>query len=192
VPLVLVYGVSLFYLLLDQMDLPFRQLRYVILGCFSVLCCLPMLFAWLPPRTIPVAFPPYSPPAIQNTANWARENELTVSDMPWAMAWYGHRECVWLPLNVDPDFVTLNDYQKPVQVVYLTRLTLDSRFLTQWMLPREQGWGKFLLSCMVRRSQGQPGLPAFFPLHYWQGGWPEFAVFTARDRWPKELAPNPK
>ena len=54
-PLVLIYGVSLFYLLLDQIALPLPQLRYVILGCFSALVCLPMIFVFLPPRPRSVA-----------------------------------------------------------------------------------------------------------------------------------------
>ena len=62
-PLVLVYGVSLFYLLLEQMPLPFPELRYVVIGIFSVVACLPMIFVFLPPRTNPVAYPPYYPPA---------------------------------------------------------------------------------------------------------------------------------
>ena len=49
-PLVLVYGVSLFYLLLEQMPLPFPELRYVVIGIFSVVACLPMVFVFLPPK----------------------------------------------------------------------------------------------------------------------------------------------
>ena len=74
-PLVLVYGVSLFYLLLEQIRLPFPQLRYVIIGIFSLVACLPMVFVFLPPKTIPVAYPPYYPPAIQTVAGWLKENE---------------------------------------------------------------------------------------------------------------------
>jgi len=57
-PLVLVYGVSLFYLLLEQMRLPFPELRYIVIGIFSLVACLPMVFIFLPPKTIPVAYPP--------------------------------------------------------------------------------------------------------------------------------------
>ena len=52
-PLVLVYGVSLFYLLLDQMPLPFPQLRYLVIGIFSLVACLPMIFVFLPPGPFP-------------------------------------------------------------------------------------------------------------------------------------------
>ena len=51
VPFVLVYGVSLFFLLLDQMNLLFRELRVIIIGAFGLVMCLPMIFAFLPPKT---------------------------------------------------------------------------------------------------------------------------------------------
>jgi 4-amino-4-deoxy-L-arabinose transferase-like glycosyltransferase len=188
VPLVMAYGVSLFFLLLDQIELPFRELRYVILAAFVGLTCLPMIFVFLPPRTIPVAYPPYNPPAIQVAAGWTKENELTMSDLPWAMAWYGQRQCVWLTLNLQPDFYAINDYQKGVQELYLTRATLDSRFLSSWLSSGEQSWGTFMLGCLVRRSQNQPGPPAGFPLHYWQLGWPENFLLTAREHWPRPTA----
>ena len=64
-PLVFIYGVSLFLILLDQMALPLRELRYVVKTVFVGLCCAPMIFTLLPPRTMPVVYPPYYPPDIQ-------------------------------------------------------------------------------------------------------------------------------
>ena len=46
-----------------------------------------------------------------------------MSDIPWAVAWYGQRQCVWLTLKCTPDakdpstredFFAINDYQKPI------------------------------------------------------------------------------
>ena len=54
------------------------------------------------PRPIPVAYPPYYPPAIQTVAGWLKEKELAMSDIPWAVAWYGQRQCVWLTLKCTP------------------------------------------------------------------------------------------
>ena len=93
-PLAFIYGVSLFLTLLEQMNLPALQLRYPIIAAFAVLSCLPMIFALLPPKTSPVTYPPYYPPEIQQTAGWMKENELMMSDVPWAVAWYGQRQCV--------------------------------------------------------------------------------------------------
>jgi len=68
-----------------------------------------MLLAFLPPRTRPVAYPPYFPPILQQAASFAKPNELTASDQPWAMAWYGQRQCVWL--SNPSDLIKIHDYQ---------------------------------------------------------------------------------
>ena len=187
-PLVLVYGVSLFFVLLDQILLPFLQLRYLIIGIFSAVACLPMLFVFLPPRPVPVAYPPYYPPAIQNVAGWLKTDELAMSDIPWAVAWYGQRQCVWLTLKCATDakdpssrenFFAINDYQKPIKLLYLTPQTMDARFLSQWIRAGEQSWGSFILESLVKKK-----VPDYFPLAESQAGWlPEQLVLTDWQRW---------
>jgi hypothetical protein len=189
-PLVLVYGVSLFYMLLDQMRLPLIQVRYVVIGIFSLVVCLPMLFVFLPPKTIPVAYPPYYPPAIQTITGWLKEKELAMSDIPWAVAWYGQRQCVWLTLKCTPDakdsstpenFFTINDYDKRISLLYLTPRTMDARFLSEWIRAGEQSWGSFVLESMVKKK-----VPEYFPLTESQAGWlPEQLVLTDWQRWRK-------
>jgi len=189
-PLVLVYGVSLFYLLLEQVNLPIPALRYLVIGAFAVVVSLPMIFTFLPPRPSPVAYPPYYPPAIQTVCGWMNERELMMSDIPWAVAWYGKRQCVWLTLNAnkdpkDPDsqenFFTIYDYQKPIQALYLTPQTMDSRFLSQWVRPGELSWGSFILESMVRHE-----IPPGFPLRKAPAGFlPEQLFLTDWERWRK-------
>jgi len=162
-PLVLLYGVSFFYLLLDQIYLPIRELRYVIIGAFCVIACLPMLFALLPSRTrTPLSYPPNHPPSIQRAANYAKPDELTMSDVPWAMAWYGQRQCVWLTPKIQPDFSDINDLQKPVNVLYLTSITLDSRIITDWLRVPES-WPPIIFETMQfitqRDANGQDAWP---------------------------------
>jgi hypothetical protein len=189
-PLVLVYGVSLFFLLLEQVRLPFHQMRYLVIAIFSLVACLPMLFVFLPPKTNPVAYPPYYPPAIQTIAGWLKEEELAMSDIPWAMAWYGQRQCVWLTLNCTAEaktsstgesFFAINDYHKQINALYLTPRTMDARFLTQWIRAGEQSWGNFILESMLKKK-----VPAYFPLSESQSGWlPEQLVLTDWQRWRK-------
>jgi hypothetical protein len=189
-PLLLIYGVSLFYLLLDQVILPFPQLRYIIIGGFSLLVCLPMIFVFLPPKPRPVVYPPYYPPAIQTIASWLKEKELTMSDVPWAMAWYGQRQSVWLTLKCTPDakdpsthedFFAINDYQKPINLLYLTPQTMDARFLSQWVRAGEQSWGSFVLETLRNKK-----VPEYFPLNQTQNGWlPEQIMLTDWRRFPK-------
>ncbi len=189
-PLVLVYGVSLFFLLLEQVRLPFHQMRYLVIAIFSLVACLPMLFVFLPPKTNPVAYPPYYPPAIQTIAGWLKEKEMAMSDIPWAMAWYGQRQCVWLTLNCTAEtkessagesFFAINDYHKQINALYLTPRTMDARFLTQWIRAGEQSWGNFILESMLKKK-----VPAYFPLSESQSGWlPEQLVLTDWQRWRK-------
>ena len=187
-PFALVYGVSLFFMLLDLISLPLLQLRYLIVGAFSFIVCLPMILTFLPPKTIPVAYPPYYPPAIQTIAAWVKEKELTMSDVPWAMAWYGQRQSVWLTLKCTPDakdpashenFFSINDYLKPIAILYLTPETMDSRFLSQWVRAGEQSWGSFIIESLVRKK-----VPDYFPLSETQKGWlPEQLMLADWQRW---------
>ena len=178
-PLVFIYGVSLFLILLDQMELPLRGLRLVVKVVFVGLCCAPLIFTLLPPRTRPVAYPPYYPPDIQTIAGWMRPNELIMSDVPWAVAWYGQRQSVWLTLNYQDDFFAINDYLKPVQALYLTPETMDCRIWTRLGTPRPAHLGQFYSS-----NRGAKQIPANFPLDRTPPGFfPERLFLTDSDRW---------
>jgi hypothetical protein len=192
-PIVLVYGSSLFFLLLEQIELPFTQLRYGAIGLLAFLVSLPLILVFLPPRGWPIAFPPYWPPVLQAIANWTKDDELTMSDVPWALAWYGKRQCAWLTLNPREDFLAINDYQKPVQALCVSRLALDNRAASDW-LPFRPTWGSFILDSMSRGIQVaqfkhesvKPVPPKEFPLHVGQEGWPDHFLVTARDKWLKD------
>lgn len=169
-PLITIYGVSLFFLLLDQLELQLMELRYLVIGVFALIACLPMFFVYLPPKPFPVVFPPYDPGAIQTVAGWMKPNELIMSDIPWAVAWYGGRQSVWLTLRVardpeDPgaseDFFALNDYIKPVKALYLTPVTIDRKFISEYFSSYEESWGRFLLQTLVEKR-----VPQTFPLGY--------------------------
>ena len=186
VPLVIVYGVSLFYLLLEQIELqlPVRELRYGVIGGFAAVACLPMILAFLPPKGTPISYP-YRPAIIQNIKSWMKENELIMSDMPWALAWYGDQQSVWLTLNATKDvndprsretFFAISDYEKPVKGIYLTELTIDSRFLTDWIHADNISWGSFILSFVTSR-EAPPDFPlrdapaGFFPEELFLADW---------------------
>ena len=188
VPLVFVYGVSLFYLLLEQMPLPLPQLRILVIGIFTLVACLPMVFVFLLPATHPIAYPPYYPPRIQTMAGLLEENELVMSDIPWAVAWYGQRQCVWLTLRCMPDtrdtsrhedFFAVNNHPKPINALYLTPETMDARFLTQLFQAEDQDWGGFIVDSVLVKN-----LPDEFPLRKSPTGWPsDQLVLTDRQRW---------
>jgi len=191
-PLILVYGVSLFQVLLEQMKLPFYELRHVVVAGFGLVACAPLLLTLLPPKTSPVAFPPYYPPIIQTSVGWAADEELIMSDVPWAVAWYGQSQCVWLTLNSHSEFFALNDYQKPVTALYLTPRTIEN-----WS--HTVGWSTIFLQSVthlpgdatkypvhVNLTVPSPsGATTAFPLSYLQPGWPMQLLLTYRQHWAR-------
>jgi hypothetical protein len=158
-PLVVVYGVSFFFLLLDQISFPAVLLRYLVILLFGGVASLPLIFAMLPPRADPRQFPPYEITAIQRICTLVKTEEWMMTDVPWAVAWYGQRQSIWLTLNAQQDFLSLHDYQKPIALVYLTTLTTDRRFASQFLDSEEKSWGN-----IIGTLEYQKQVPAFFPL----------------------------
>jgi 4-amino-4-deoxy-L-arabinose transferase-like glycosyltransferase len=179
VPLIFCYGVSFFFTFLEQMKLPMVQLRYAIIAAFAALCCLPMIFVFLLPKGAPVVYPPYYPPDIQSTSGWMKDDELMMSDIPWAVAWYGQHQCVWLSLNAQDEFFAINDYLKPVMAIYLTPKTMDGKFVSDLVRSGEHGWGSFITLGVLQNQ-----IPQNFPLRNAPAGFlPDRLFLTDRDRW---------
>jgi len=190
-PVVMIYGVGFFFVVLEQVELPFVQFRSAAAGVFACLASLPLLFTILPPRTNPIVYPPYYPPGIQHAAGWIKEDELMMSDIPWAVAWYGQSQCVSLPLSARGDFFAINDYLKPISALYLTPQTIDhwtqmgdwgNLFLqTQRLLPGDSSKYPLRVSLTVPQRDGTP-IP--FPLRTLHAGWPTQLLFTYRQQFP--------
>lgn len=158
VPLAFIFSTVFFLTFLDQMKLAVPQLRHFIIGAFIIVCTEPLIATLSPPRSSTLAFPPYYPPDVQKIGGWMKENELVMSDVPWAVAWYGHRQSVWLSLNAKDDFFAINDYLKPVLGLYLTMETMDGKLLTDCEHGGENSWGNFALNA-VAKNQLPPGFP---------------------------------
>ena len=179
VPLVIIFGVSFFFTLMSEMTLPLEQLRFAVMAGFVTLCCSPMIFTLASTKASPVVYPPYYPPLIQQCARWMQPNELMMSDVPWAVAWYGQRQCVWLTLDAQDDFIAVNKL-KPVLALYLTPQTMDGKFVTEWMEAPKRSWGNFLMQTLVDKR-----VPDKFPLTKAPAGYfPEQLFLTDRERWP--------
>jgi hypothetical protein len=160
-PLVLVYGAGFFFTFLEQMKLPLPQLRYGVIVLFAVLCCLPMIFELAWPEASPSAYPPYYPPDIQRAAGWMKPDELMMSDVPWAVAWYGQRQCIWLTRNAEADYQAVDNYLKPVSALYLTPESMDGKFFSGWVTGDEKSWGSFIIQDVMQNQ-----IPAGFALRY--------------------------
>jgi hypothetical protein len=185
-PIFFVFGAAFFYTLLDQLELPFPWFRKVIVVSFVTILSLPLIFRLLPPRNFPSDYPekPYFPPIIHEAGSWMTPDELIMTDMPWATAWYSQRQSVWTTLdlgsNRTDDFYEINDEHKAIKGIYLTPMTTNARFLTEMRRSREGVWGKFYVDAVVLNKS----LPTGFPLRVAHPAWlPDQIFLTDRIRW---------
>jgi 4-amino-4-deoxy-L-arabinose transferase-like glycosyltransferase len=155
-PLIFLYGTAFYSMLLEQLQLPFLGLRQAITAIFVIFASAQLLFTLAPPKEFPAAYPPYWPPLIQRQIGGAmKPDELIMSDMPWAVAWYGNRQCVSLTLDYEKQFFAIHEKMKPVGAVYLSPITLDSPFLTRMLIPLisptpRKTWERFLFESLAR------------------------------------------
>lgn len=156
-PLMFMFGTVFFLTCLEQMKLPMPQLRYLVIGAFVVISSESLVASVAPPRSSPVAYPPYFPPDIVKIGGWMKEDELIMSDVPWAVAWYGHRQCVWMTLDAKGDFFAVNDYLRPVKGIYFSTETMDEKFLSDVARSNQNSWEHLVLDILLdglRRQRG--------------------------------------
>ena len=82
-----------------------------------------------------------------------------MSDIPWAVAWYGNHQCIWLTANYRKEFFEINDFLKTVNALYLTRRTTDKPFFTEWVGGTLGGWERSFLMETLANSGVPPGFP---------------------------------
>jgi hypothetical protein len=181
-PLTFVYGAALFYTLMDQLDLVTMDARGAVLGIFLVVMSVPLVLSLLiaPP---PALNSPYSPLHIQRVARLMRVGELMMSDIPAGVAWYGNRDCSWLALDDDREFLKINEL-RPVHSLFLTQRTTDDRFLSQ-MSANPKSWGHLFLQCEAHLEvQGHGEVPPGFPLTNAPSGFlPDQMLLSDHARW---------
>ena len=178
-PLVAIFGVAFFYLLLDRISFQVKLTRGAAIGGFVLLNVSAMIFTLLPPRRPPFPYPPYITPVTRAIADYFETNSLACSDLPWAMAWNGDRRTVWIPISLD-EFYEINDFVAPkgVQFMMLTPYMLDERPQSEVLKGEYKGWAGLM--------RGQ--LPQTFPLKAVTPAPPdnEQIVLADRARWAKK------
>ena len=166
-PVSFLFGAGLFFSLLDRWKVDLPEMRLAASTGLIVAASLPMALSFLLPHPYPIANPPYHPPRVQYVSSIPRESgedligagDLLMSDIPWAVAWYGNQDCVWLTRNVEPDFYNLNDQFRPVSALYFTEATTDQRYLSRVFSRIESNWERFVLFMQLKEH-----LPDDFPL----------------------------
>lgn len=156
VPLLFMFGAALFYTFLEQLNLSLPELRGALVTCFVILLCAPYLLALTVPRGGAIDSP-YGPSHINQFAGYTRTNDLMMSDIPSAVAWYGERSCVWLSLDDESEFFKVNSLKR-VRNLFLTQMTTNKRFLSE-MKEDPKSWANFVLDCAEHQE-----VPTGFPL----------------------------
>jgi hypothetical protein len=162
-PVSFLFGAGLFFSLLDQWRMGLPEMRLAASTGLVVAASLPMALSFLLPLPHPVADPPYHPPRVKHIislpGSTISAGDLLMSDIPWAVAWYGDRDCLWLTRSVQPDFYSLNDQFRPVSALYFTEATTDQRYVSRVFSPIESNWERFVLAMQLEGD-----LPDEFPL----------------------------
>jgi hypothetical protein len=180
-PLAAIFAVAFFLTLLNQMKTPSPEVRLGVVVLMVLVACQAFLTNLLPPKISPIAYPPYYPPEVQKVSAWMRPDELMMSDIPWAVAWYGDHQCVWTTINSQYEFFQFNDYTKQVRALYLTLTTLDGKLFTECLQGGVDSWGNFCLKTVAANQ-----IPPAFPLKVAPYGLLSGLFLTDRQRWETE------
>jgi hypothetical protein len=164
-PLVFVFGAAVFFTVLDPLELVFPQAKALVTAAVVLVCWMPLIMTLLLPPRLPDRTPAAYPPLVQRVAHWVAPDSLMMSDVPWAVAWFGDRQCVWNTLEVQSpqgnDFYAIHDLRKPVHGLYLSARTLDLPLFSEIYQGAGSGWGRFALEGLVRTN-----IPSGFPLKH--------------------------
>jgi hypothetical protein len=155
-PLIIVYGVAFFYVMFERLQFRTRLMRTGLIGFFAVFNALPFLFMLLPPSTTN-PYPPYDSGVATALGKVFGKDEVLVSDIPWAVAWYADRSAIWAPFD-EREFLEINDNVKVASGIYLTQETL----LRQSVLETASGYQRF----WIQMFDPQHFPPQNFPLEF--------------------------
>ena len=137
-PFAILYGFAFISILVDRLQfrLPIQRLGVTCL--VVLLSAAPLVIELMPPKkTYP--YPPYLRPYIALVSEVLEPDETICTDMPWATAWYGNRNSLYLPQTLD-EFYEINDYIQRVSSIYFTTLTRDKPFIRGLVNGYERTW----------------------------------------------------
>jgi hypothetical protein len=153
-PIIILYGLAFFFILLDRLQLRLQIQRLAITILVILLSVAPLIITLMPPKaTFP--YPPYLRTYITHISGLLDESELMCSDIPWATAWYGDRVSLFLPQTVD-EFYEINDYLSKISGIYFTMETRNKPFV-RGLLNVERTWFP-----IIQGTQMPPEFPLKF------------------------------
>ena len=150
-PMVILYALAFYYYMLDRLNLPMAVQRLAITTLVVLLSAAPLVMNLMRRESYP--YPPYLRPYITYVSDLLEPSELMCTDIPWATAWYGNRDSLLLPQNID-EFYEIHDLVKHVGALYFTTETRNRPFIRGLVLGKERSWFP------IQQMQ----MPANFPL----------------------------
>jgi len=164
IPVFLCFGSAFLLVLLDRIYFPVRLLKYLLLAGICLIQGIPigLRMAGTTPK---FPYPPYFPPVLIVTANYVKEDEVQMSDIPWASAWYQGRNTLWLPMKRD-EFYSIHDMIHPISLLLLTPYSYNARLYSDIRSGEYEDWA----GLVSRTDLSKSPFPAPMPL------WP-------KDKW---------
>lgn len=182
-PLSFLFAAAAFRRALSVFEFPFPLAKTLTQGVAILLCSMSLLVAVLPPKMPVMSSPPYYLPAIRQLCGYLPPDSMIMTDMPWALAWYGRTDSVLMTLRTgqEPkeDFFRIHDFQRPFNAMLLTPITCDVPWRAELLASPDAVWGRFYMDFLLRREN----IPAGYPLKYAFGdGFPFAGYLFLADR----------
>jgi 4-amino-4-deoxy-L-arabinose transferase-like glycosyltransferase len=161
IPIMICYGFAFLLAQWNRLEVQFPLGRAAFITGLFAICAYPMVYTMiLASRKPTIMWPPYLPPYIAVLRSWMQPNEITASDMPWAIAWYADRRSVWLPDTVK-NFSDLADYKKlggPIAGMYLTPISGSGNKWGDIVRGEYKDWGG-----IIQRTASLDKFPLKYP-----------------------------
>jgi hypothetical protein len=144
VPLMTCYGLAFLLVQWNRLAIHLRVARIGFVTLLFLLCATPLLLRlpFFKPPQAAIHWPPYVPPYIAVLNDWMKPDEVTASDMPWAVAWYADRRALFVPETVR-QLTDISDYRilgGPVYGLYLTPISGSQNTLGDILKGEYSGW----------------------------------------------------
>lgn len=146
IPVMTFYGLAFLLVTWSRLNLNVRFLRIAFVVLLFILCGAPFLLGMIG-RGPALNWPPYAPPVITLLNDWTAPDDMVVTDMPWAVAWYADRASLWLPTEVSR-MVEISDYRllgRPVVALFLSPETGHLRFIPDVVRGEYREWFPFIM-----------------------------------------------
>ena len=144
VPLMTCYGLAYLLVQWHRLGIHLQIARIGFVTLLFLICATPLLLTlpfFKPPQSA-IRWPPYVPPYIAVMNDWMKPDEVTASDMPWAVAWYADRPALFVPETVK-QLTDISDYRilgGPVYGLYLTPVSGSQNTLGDILKGEYSAW----------------------------------------------------